>query len=100
MSDAITALLAGTVLDKKLGHSRQLALIERFVQFICCVYTAPAIDLQPLQDLEAYRQIDEGVTKIAVKAFKNHLWYMTAELVPLAPFSHDVAVKRQASYGE
>lgn len=65
LSSTITALPAGTVLDKR---GKQLPLIERFVQFICCVYAkwwfrcslateAPVIDLQLLRDLEVYKQI-------------------------------------------
>ena len=96
--DVIAALPAGTVLDK---HGRQLPRIQRLVKFVCFVYakwwftcssgtSAPQNDLQLLKDLYLYKEVDREVAQIAIKTFSNHLWYLTAELVPLALFSERV----------
>ena len=98
LSEAIEELPAGTVLDRR---GRQMPKIERFVKFVSFVYAkwwfncsnataAPVRDLQLLKDLDSYREIDAEVACVALKAFKNHLWYLTAELVPLALFGNDI----------
>ena len=45
---------------------------------------APWNDLQLNKLLLQYEVIDSAVLASAVKAMKPHLWYLTAEMVPLA----------------
>ena len=51
---------------------------------------APWNDLQLLQPLIRYESVSMDISKCAVKAFSRHLWYLTAEMVPLALFSTKV----------
>ena len=87
-----------TVLDRRGG---QLPQIERFVKFVSFLHAkwwfncsnttaAPVCDLQLLKDLQEWREIDSKIACAALKAFKNHFWYLSAKLVPLALFGNDI----------
>ena len=51
---------------------------------------APWINLQLFHLLLKYEAINKVVSESAIKAFKNHLWYLTQEMVPIALFSAKV----------
>lgn len=80
--------------------------LRRFVTFCVTLYvpmwfrapvasTAPALDLQFLQDISAYPDSEVAIT--ATTAFGRHLWYLSEELVGLAFFDDhvDVDTKRK-----
>ena len=48
--------------------------------------SAPRNDLDFLQNLKAYEDINSEISKAAVTNFSGHLWYMSEELVALALF--------------
>ena len=58
---------------------------------------APLNDLQLLQRLIRYECVSMDISKCAVKAFSRHLWYLTAEMVPLALFSNKVPLDQLKS---
>lgn len=75
---------------------RQAELIERFVKFVALIYVKWWVNCPlpadcPINDLEFLKSIqeypDNVIALAAEKAFRNHLWYLTQELVPLAIFS-------------
>ena len=75
---------------------KQVNLIERFVKFVSLIYVkwwvkCPLAADSPINDLEFLSSIksysDNTISSAAEKAIKNHLWYLTEELVPLAIFS-------------
>ena len=79
----------------------QKPLIERFVQFVIFVYVpwwltcpiaanAPKNDLNLLNSIVEYQDMDDVISCAALKCLKNHLWYLTQELTPLALFSDQV----------
>ena len=45
-----------------------------------------------MEDLDSYREIYSEFACVALNAFKNHLWYLTAELVQLALFGNDIDI--------
>ena len=46
--------------------------------------SAPALDLELIENLKNYICVDKEVASSALKAFKRHTWYLHAEVVPLA----------------
>ena len=78
----------------------QLYKFKRFVnlclevyiptQFI--VFSAALNDFNRLIDFSNYIDIDKIIGISALKAFKNHLWYLVEELVPLLLFSNEVSI--------
>ena len=56
---------------------------------------APRHDLQTLQALESYHQIDEQVASAAMGKFLGHLWYLSEELVGLALLDRDVSIEQK-----
>jgi len=48
--------------------------------------SAPRNDLDFLQNLKAYEDINSAISKAAVTKFSGHLWYVSEELVALALF--------------
>lgn len=81
--------------------SQQQQKIARFVKFVAFCYvpwwltapvpsTAPKNDLLLIESLMWYKNTDAICANAALKAFANHLWYLTEELVPLALFSSNV----------
>lgn len=95
---AMKMVLLSKQIPKELGvfAAGQLSKLQRFVRFILLVYVpwwitcthpadAPVNDLQLLRSIQSYN--DEVISTSALKAFRNHLWYLTEELVPLSLFS-------------
>ena len=48
---------------------------------------APWHDLKLIHNLLRYEAVNLSVAKSALQAFKQHTWYLTEEMVPLALFS-------------
>jgi len=55
---------------------------------------APITDLNLLQTLEAFTEIDSQVAQLALKKMKGHLWYLSEDLVGLSLFSVFGVLKR------
>lgn len=94
----IAQLPAGTITSRQ-----QITKVREFVTFVTLLYSswwlqcsvaldAPWNDLQFLKNLLSYSCVSPTISKSAVKAFERHLWYLTAEMVPLALFSNKVPV--------
>ena len=49
---------------------------------------APWNDLQLFCKLLQYEAVNANIAKSTIRAFQRHLWYLTAEMVPLALFSY------------
>ena len=104
---AIKMVLLGSIIQRDLPKGQifargQLVKLKRFVLFTVFCYvpwwltspissSAPKNDLILIRSLEHYRTQDGTIGKAAlINAFKNHLWYLTEELVCLALFSSTV----------
>ena len=86
----------------------QVAKMRRFATFIIHVYgvwwitcknavDSPWNDLQLYKRLLEYEVVDKDMSQSAIRAFNRHLWYLTAEMIPLALFSGCVPIsERQA----
>jgi hypothetical protein len=92
----IAKLPSGTITT-----THQVAKIWDFVNFATLIYSAwwmscnsavdaPWHDLKLIHNLLAYEAVNSVVAKSALRAFKLHFWYLTAEMVPLALFSERV----------
>jgi len=92
----ISELPPGTITTRQ-----QVPKIRAFVTFVTHVYgiwwltckktvDAPWHDLQLYKCLMQYKMIDKNIAQSATRALNRHLWYLTAEMVPLALFSHHV----------
>ena len=92
----------------KITSRHQPEKIRDFVTFVALIYSswwlqcsvaidAPWNDLQFFKNLLQYSQVSALISKSAVKAFERHLWYLTAEMVPLALFSSKVPAEHKAS---
>lgn len=92
----IQELPAGTITTHQ-----QVLKIRNFVNFVTLVYSswwmtctsvfdAPWNDLQFFHLLIKYSVINSEISESAIKAFTNHLWYVTEETVPLALWSDKV----------
>jgi len=79
----------------------QLEKLVRFCDFIVSSYVrwwitatnpvkAPSSDLRFSQDILNYEKSDPFLSQVALRAMKNHLWYLTEDLVPLALFDEEV----------
>ena len=102
----IKILLLSQVIMKELPKGAvfgkgQLEKLQHFIRFVFYVYiqwwiTAPMVAAAPLHDIvllkkiENYKSSNQIVSKGALVGIKNHLWYLTEELVPLALFSEEV----------
>ena len=53
---------------------------------------APGNDLKLYQNMLRYESLNPSVSQSAIQAFNRHLWYLTAEMVPLALFSTEVPI--------
>ena len=73
---------------------RQVTKVRDFVNFVTLVYsswwmTCSSVTDAPRNDLKLYKSflqydlLNAQVSASAVRAFKRHLWYLTAEMVPL-----------------
>ena len=47
-----------------------------------------------------YEMIDKNIAQSATHALNRHLWYLTAEMVPLALFSHHVPETERKALAE
>ena len=85
--------------------------MKRFVQFAVFCYfpwwsTAPVTSSAPhnylllLKSLENYKQYDKVCAGAAIKAFSNHLWYLTEELVVSGLFSSCVTDETKSKMAE
>ena len=90
--------------------------VERFLRFVMYVYLpwwltasvasgAPANDLELINKLLRYREVDFAMAKKVIYKLKNHLWYLVEEMVPLSLFSpivsedmKDRIVKKMLTY--
>jgi len=77
---------------------QQVVKVREFVNFAKLLYSewwmtcssavdAPWHDLQLVHNLLKYKTVSPNVAERALRAFKQHLWYLTAEMIPLALFS-------------
>ena len=103
---SLKIVMLSTKIDTELPKNavftaRQLTALERFVKFVVYCYVpwwltspvpshAPSNDLALLKALKEYEVIDSVAANTALKAFSNHLWYLTQELVPLSLFCSSV----------
>lgn len=53
---------------------------------------APNNDLQFLKKLYDYQSIDKEVSKVTLKKFTNHLWYLNAETAAMSFFDENVSL--------
>lgn len=92
----IQQLPHGTITTK-----HQLPKLREFVTFATLIYSpwwltcsnatdAPWNDLNLFQRLLSYEVVNPDISRSAIRAFKRHLWYLTAEMVPLSLFSGKV----------
>jgi len=101
--NSIGQLPPGTITSRQ-----QVPKIRAFATFITHVYCmwwltctktadAPWNDLQLFKRLLQYQSVDKNIAQSATRALSRHLWYLTAEMVPLALFSSQVPLaERQA----
>ena len=54
-----------------------------------CAADAPLNDLSFIKDLMSYAETDPQLAGAILDKTKNHLWYLTQEVVPFALFSHN-----------
>ena len=84
-----------------IASKAQLEKMQRIVNFCTYVYniwwfqcplatSAPALDLELIENLNNYKSIDEQVATSALKSFRRHTWYIHAEMVPLALWDCDM----------
>ena len=57
-------------------------------------------DLKLYQSLLQYEVVNSDVSRSAVRAFKLHLWYLTAEMVPLALWRINVPDARRRALAD
>ena len=91
-----------------IATNSQLSKLKRFVTFATMVYSpwwfscnsainSPFNDLKLYQNLLAFAKVAAS----AIKALERHLWYLTAEMIPLSLFSSlvpsPVKIARQTS---
>lgn len=85
--------------------------LRAFVKFATLVYCswwikctsaidAPWNDLCLYRKLLQYRDVDSQVSDSALAAFRRHLWYLTAEMVPLSLFSDHVPAEERRSLAD
>lgn len=93
LESAILQLPQGTIIT-----NLQLSKLKRFVTFATLVYSpwwfscnsalnSPFNDLKLYQNLLAFAEVDRQIAASAIKALERHLWYLTAEMIPLSLFS-------------
>lgn len=81
---------------------QQVSKVRNFVNFAILVYStwwittnsmedAPWNDLNFYQSLLKYEDVHPEISSSAIRAFQLHLWYLTAELVPVALWSNKVS---------
>jgi len=94
LENQISSLPPGTITTKQ-----QSVKLREFVTFVCLIYSswwntcatavdAPWNDLCLFKKSLQYKAVNQTVSKSAIAALTRHLWYLTAEMVPLALFSN------------
>jgi hypothetical protein len=79
----------------------ELAGLRQFDVFVIRIYlkawytcqipaSAPRLDLQLLNDLNAYKTINSLVASVAIESLLNHLWYLSEPMVGLAFFDPEI----------
>lgn len=53
---------------------------------------APANDLRLLKELDDYKAIDSIISQAGLERFRQHLWYLSRSLIPLALFDPDLDI--------
>ena len=102
-----TELPKGTIFS----GCQQKDKIHRFVIFVVYVYvpwwltapfsaSAPSNDLSMMQSLYHFKNIDSIAANATLKSLKNHIWYLTEELVPLSLFSPEVVNEEKAQIAQ
>lgn len=77
-------------------------LLQRFCMFVALIYVkfwnrcshsidAAFNDIQLLNEIDAYKQVDPQISDVASTAMKRHLWYLSDELIVLSLFSSKVS---------
>ena len=93
--------------DAKILLKGQLKKLEVFLKFVMYVYlpwwitatvpeSAPCHDLNLINSILQFKQINQRAAKGALKGIGNHLWYLTEELLPLRLFSNNVSEDTKA----
>ena len=54
--------------------------------------SAPQNDLTIVKELHNYKKINKGIANAAINKFKNHLWYLSEELVVLGFFDDNISI--------
>ena len=99
-------ILKGAVAQEKLATISQLTKINRFVKFVVFVYIpwwftcsnstgAPSNDLLLYKNIMKFTPIDPTIGEAALKAMKNHLWYLVPDMIPLALFDDHLSANEK-----
>ena len=89
--------------------SQQAPRVREFVLFATLLYSSqwltctsatdgPWHDLNLFHKFLMYEAVNPLISRSAVKALKRHMWYLTAEMLPLALFSDIVPTSLQISH--
>lgn len=71
-----------------------LFIVSTYIQAWFCAplaVEAPNPDLQFLKKLVRYQTVDSAISRVALRKFVNHLWYLSPEAVALAFFNQKVS---------
>lgn len=88
--------------------ARESSALGEFCVFVVKVYmkawytctnasSAPGNDLQLLRDLHSYKEVNEAISKAAIKSFSGHLWYLSEVLIGFAFFDSTVPAEMKAA---
>ena len=88
--------------EAKILLKGQLNKLEVFLKLVIYVYlpwwitatvpaSAPRHDLNLINSIIRFKEINQRAAKGALKGIGNHLWYFTEELLPLNLFSNNVS---------
>ena len=88
--------------DAKILLKGQLNKLEVFLKFVMYVYlpwwitatvpaSVPCHDLNLINNILQFKEINQGAAKGTLKGIGNHLWYLTEELLPLSLFTNSVS---------
>ncbi|KAJ6647038.1 hypothetical protein Bhyg_02256, partial [Pseudolycoriella hygida] len=87
--------------------AQEEANLRNFCLFGCLLYVkywiqcprptdAPINDPRFFMDIRKYNGVNKEVAESALNKFRNHMWYLSAELVVLALFSDEVSTQEKA----
>jgi len=88
----------GSLPPGSIATKSQIVKLREFVTFACLIYSpwwntcatasdAPWNDLSLFKKCLHYKTVNLTVSQSAITALSRHLWYLTAEIIPLALFS-------------